>query len=94
MTKEQKQELRKLEIMLQVKNKFNIGDKVFLMDEKQHRVASHMTGIHDNIFDTSDEIRVSYSLAKIYDIKSESELYATEEDMKESIFNQPLLEFV
>ena len=80
--------------MLQVNNKYNIGDKVFLLDGEQHRVASRITGIHANVFDISDEVRVSYSLAKIYDIKSESELYATEEDMKEKIFNQPLLEFV
>ena len=80
--------------MIQVNNKYNIGDKVFLLDGEQHRVASRITGIHANVFDISDEVRVSYSLAKIYDIKSESELYATEEDMKESIFNQPLIEFV
>ena len=81
--------------MLQVKNKFNIGDRVFLLNDKQHRVASRITAIHANVFDTSsDEVRVSYSLAKIYDIKSESELYASEEEMKHEIFNQPLLEFV
>ena len=80
--------------MIQVKNKFNIGDRVFLLNEKQRRVASRITGIHANVFDTSEEIRVSYSLAKIYDIKSESELYASEEEMKHEIFNQPLLEFV
>ena len=81
--------------MLQVKNKFNIGDRVFLLNEKQRRVASRITGIHANVFDTSsDEVRVSYSLAKMYDTKSESELYASEEEMKHEIFNQPLLEFV
>lgn len=81
--------------MIQVKNKFNIGDRVFLLNDKQHRVASRITAIHANVFDTSsDEVRVSYSLAKIYDIKSESELYASEEEMKHEIFNQPLLEFV
>ena len=80
--------------MIQVKNKFNIGDRVFLLNDKQHRVASRITAIHANVFDTSEEIRVSYSLAKIYDIKSESELYASEEEMKHEIFNQPLLEFV
>ena len=81
--------------MIQVKNKFNIGDRVFLLNDKQHRVASRITAIHANVFDTSsDEVRVSYSLAKIYDIKSESELYASEEEMKREIFNQPLLEFV
>lgn len=80
--------------MIQVKNKFNIGDRVFLLNEKQRRVASRITAIHANVFDTSEEIRVSYSLAKIYDIKSESELYASEEEMKHEIFNQPLLEFV
>ena len=80
--------------MIQVKNKFKIGDRVFLLNEKQRRVASRITGIHANVFDTSEEIRVSYSLAKIYDIKSESELYASEEEMKHEIFNQPLLEFV
>ena len=81
--------------MIQVKNKFNIGDRVFLLNEKQRRVASRITGIHAHVFDTSsDEVRVSYSLAKIYDFKSESELYASEEEMKHEIFNQPLLEFV
>lgn len=81
--------------MIQVKNKFKIGDRVFLLNDKQHRVASRITAIHANVFDTSsDEVRVSYSLAKIYDIKSESELYASEEEMKHEIFNQPLLEFV
>ena len=81
--------------MIQVKNKFNIGDRVFLLNDKQHRVASRITAMHANVFDTSsDEVRVSYSLAKIYDIKSESELYASEEEMKHEIFNQPLLEFV
>ena len=80
--------------MIQVKNKFKIGDRVFLLNEKQRRVASRITAIHANVFDTSEEIRVSYSLAKIYDIKSESELYASEEEMKHEIFNQPLLEFV
>jgi hypothetical protein len=80
--------------MLQVKNKFKIGDRVFLLNDKQHRVASRITGIHANVFDTSEEIRVSYSLAKMYDTKSESELYASEEEMKNEIFNKPLLEFV
>ena len=80
--------------MIQVNNKFKIGDRVFLLNEKQRRVASRITGIHANVFDTSEEIRVSYSLAKIYDIKSESELYASEEEMKNEIFNKPLLEFV
>ena len=80
--------------MIQVNNKFKIGDRVFLLNEKQRRVASRITAIHANVFDTSEEIRVSYSLAKIYDIKSESELYASEEEMKHEIFNQPLLEFV
>ena len=79
--------------MLQVNNKFKLGDEVFFLNEKLRRVKGVIEGISVHIFSGDADMRVNYDLKKV-GWKSECELFASEAEMKHEIFNQPLLEFV
>lgn len=78
--------------MLQIENKYNIGDRVYFLDKKhkcQSMVVKSMA-----LFVYADHISYSYYGDDPYTSYPEESLFATEKDLKDYIFNPPLQEFV
>ena len=77
--------------MIQVNNKFNIGDKVYFIDSNKKAACSVVKGIFVHVY--NDNVSTSYNLES-GGLSLEEELaFATESDLKKYVFN-PLLEFV
>ena len=77
--------------MIQVNNKFNIGDKVYFIDSNKKAACSVVKGIFVHVY--NDNVRTSYNLESSLPSVDEEQAFATESDLKKYVFN-PLLEFV
>ena len=77
--------------MIQVNNKFNIGDKVYFIDSNKKAACSVVKGIFVHVY--NDNVSTSYNLESDVLSLEEELAFATESDLKKYVFN-PLLEFV
>ena len=78
--------------MIQVNNKYNIGDTVYYLDS-DHR-CKKMTIASMAAFIYADHVSISYYADDNYQSHPESQLFSTENELKDYIFNPRLEEFV
>ena len=79
--------------MMQVNNKFNIGDKVYFIDSNSNMKAKcdEITGIFAVV--RSDRTKVSYDLKNKPTSVDEEQVFASESDLKDYVFKD-LIDFV
>ena len=77
--------------MMQVNNKFNIGDKVYFIDSNKKAKCDEITGFF--VFVRSDRTKITYNLRDTSSSVDEQEVFASESDLKEYVFKD-LIEFV
>lgn len=78
--------------MIQVNNKFEIGQKVYYLDNKKKCCCEAITYISATIHD-GGKVTVYYSTQNSYAMMREDEVFATEQDVKKYVFND-LIEFL
>ena len=79
--------------MMQVNNKFNIGDKVYFIDSNSNMKAKcdEITGIF--VYVRKEKTKVSYCLKDAPSSVDEEQVFATESDLKDYVFKD-LIDFV
>ena len=77
--------------MIQVNNKFNIGDKVYFIDSNKKAACSVVKGIFVHVY--NDNVSISYNLGFGLASVDEEQAFATESDLKKYVFKD-LIEFV
>ena len=77
--------------MIQVNNKFNIGDKVYFIDSNKKAKCDEITGFF--VFVRSDRTKITYNLRDTSPSVDEEQVFATESDLKDYVFKD-LIEFV
>ena len=77
--------------MMQVNNKFNIGDKVYFIDSNNKAKCDEVTGIF--VFARTNSTQVTYNLKDTAPSVNEEQAFATESELKQYVFND-LIEFV
>ena len=77
--------------MIQVNNKFNIGDKVYFIDSNKKAACSVVKGIFVHVY--NDNVSTSYNLESDVLSLEEELAFATESDLKKYVFKD-LIEFV
>jgi hypothetical protein len=71
--------------MMQVNNKFNIGDKVFFIDNKSKAKCDEVMGIVISV--NANRTRVSYTLKEAAPCVDEEQAFATESDLRKHVLN-------
>jgi hypothetical protein len=77
--------------MIQVNNKFNIGDKVYFIDSNKKAACSVVKGIFVHVY--NDNVSTSYNLESDVLSLEEELAFATESELKDYVFRD-LIEFV
>ena len=77
--------------MIQVNNKYNIGDKVYFINAENKAECSVVKGVF--VYAYKDHTNVMYNLESGMSTVNEEDAFATESDLKEYVFND-LIEFV
>lgn len=76
---------------MEVNNKFNIGDKVFFIDNKSKAKCDEVMGIVISV--NANRTRVSYTLKEAAPCVDEEQTFASESDLKDYVFKD-LIDFV
>ena len=77
--------------MIQVNNKFNIGDKVYFINAENKAKCDEITGVF--VYVRKEKTKVSYCLKDAPSSVDEEHAFDTESDLKEYVFKD-LIEFV
>jgi len=77
--------------MIQVNNKYNIGDKVYFINAENKAECSVVKGVFAYAY--KDYTCIMYSLESSKSTVNEADAFATERELKEYVFSD-LIEFV
>jgi hypothetical protein len=77
--------------MMQVNNKYNIGDKVYFINAENKAECSVVKGVF--VYAYKDHTSIMYNMESGMSTVNEEDAFATERDLKEYVFND-LIEFV
>ena len=76
---------------MEVNNKYQIGEKVFFLDQNEKAVCDVVKAV--SVFMRNDSTKISYDMEKAPTYLPEDRVFATEADLKQHVFGD-LIEFV
>ena len=77
--------------MMQVNNKFNIGDKVYFINAENKAKCDEIMGVF--VYVWKEKTKVSYCLKDAPSNVDEEQVFASESDLKDYVFKD-LIDFV